>query len=180
MKRFALAAVATLGGFAVAAACGEPYEGESPNITPPTREAGIDADAPAEDASDDAALVADAGDAGDAGSDADPCDRDRDGFRDEADACGGNDCDDDDGRAHPDAGFVSTAPTTKTNGDFDCDGIVTKQFLVNVSCGALSSCPPQGFSGNPPCGGASEYVQCKGSSANCTVGTSEIRTQGCK
>lgn len=177
MRSFTLAAaVAGIAGFGVAAACGDPYEGEIPNTEAPVRDAAVEADVPV-DASEDAANLPDAGDAG---VDADPCDRDRDGFRDKSDACGGDDCDDDDDRAHPDAGFTSTPATTTTNGDFDCDGVVTRQFKENVSCALLGDCTLQGFSGNPPCGVASEYIQCKGTNLNCSIGTSEIRTQGCK
>src|SRR6516162_9579868 len=49
------------------------------------------------------------------------CDRDGDGFRAMGSPCHGNDCDDDDPRAHPGASFLYDPPTEATLGDWNCN-----------------------------------------------------------
>jgi len=168
--------------FGVFAACGEPYEGEIPSSPAPDRDAG------GTEASIDAAGDEDAGaDAGplDAGPDVDPCDRDRDGFREKSLACGGDDCDDDDDRAHPDAGFVRATPTPKTNGDWNCDNVTTREVSANVNCAGLlgtTGCNLQGFTTDPPCGADATYVVCKVNGLSCAADPAQTKTQkqGCK
>ena len=98
----------------------------------------------------------DAADAADAADAVDPCDKDDDGYL--AVACDGGDCDDDDPRAHPaaDAGFITSLISSVTVGDWNCDGVVTKQFGYDLNCGALSmgaNCVTvSGFVGDPACG----------------------------
>jgi hypothetical protein len=149
--------------FVIFAACGDPYEGEIPNTEAPVRDAAVADDAPS-----DASVEPDA-DAGaaDAHADVDRCnDRDNDGFIDRA-CDGGTDCDDDDGRANPDAGFVSELPTLVTNGDWNCNGTVTAERSSNVKCsdhtsdGVGGGCAVQGFKTDPGCGKTGEFVVCK-------------------
>ena len=66
-RRWLLAAVASLGGFALEMACGEPYEGEIPNTSAPTRDG-----ATSEDASDARSPEPEADAAPDAAADAAP------------------------------------------------------------------------------------------------------------
>jgi hypothetical protein len=111
-----------------------------------------------------------------AAPDAPECDMDQDGHLAEASymgkppqntACvdaGGNDCDDFDSHAHPGVTAFQTWPAhPPTNGDWNCDGMVEKEFNINVSCGVLNlgACPStQGFTGDPICGTAGSYVTC--------------------
>jgi hypothetical protein len=182
VRRFALAAVVTLGGFGVAAACADPYEGEIPTSAP-DRDGSVGADvvAPAEASTD-----AGADDAADAIV-VDPCsDRDKDGFL--AKGCdGGLDCDDDDNRAHPDSGFRTDTPTTTTKGDWNCDGKYTLQYQAGVKCSDHSSlvgggCAIEGFLGTPACGASGDYVKCKSPAVagTCLQDTVETKVQGCQ
>ena len=163
MKRFVLAGVATLGGFAVAIACGEPYEGEIPNTEVPGRDSGPGGDDAASDAP-----IATVDAAADAAPDVvDPCsDRDKDGFL--AKQCeGGTDCDDDDKRAFPEAGFVSDLPTPATKGDWNCDTKVTLEYPTGLKCSDHQSdpvgagCVFSGFKATPGCGESGDFVKCK-------------------
>lgn len=124
------------------------------------------------------------------------CDCDNDGFktRDAASGCtdagaGPYDCDDLDKRAFPDAGFVHELPTLDTQGDWNCDTKVNREFKVNIKCadygGVLfSSCSSiEGFVSDPQCGAKATYVFCKPTGvSDCVEGRlpSEERTQGCK
>jgi hypothetical protein len=183
VKRFSIVAVVTLCGFAVAVACADPYEGEIPNTEAPVRDA-----ASAEDATSDAS-VEPAGDAvADVQADVDPCsDRDKDGFVDRA-CDGGTDCDDDDRRANPSAGFVRELPTLVTGGDWNCNGSTTFEQPTNVSCSAHTSdslgngCALQGFKANPGCGKTGDFVKCKSSGllAPCAEESVVQLVQGCK
>jgi hypothetical protein len=168
--------------FIAFAACADPYEGEIPAGDPPARDGGgsetidaggSDTSSPSDAESDvDASMRADAGD---------PCDRDQDGFREKSVACGGDDCDDDDERARPDASFSADMPSAKTQGDWDCSGQIARQYDVNVVCGSLSDCTKQGFTTDVACGAQGQYVTCKSNLAlGCTVDKTETRTQGCK
>jgi hypothetical protein len=103
----------------------------------------------------------------------DPCDCDKDGFKRADSACGGLDCDDDDDRAHPGAGFSTFAPTAKTKGDWNCDGNPEKQKKEGISCGALlGDCTVSGFTGTVPCGGDGTFITCKVVPLGCGVNTS--------
>lgn len=117
------------------------------------------------------------GDAG--GPDADPCDRDHDTYL--AKTCeGGTDCDDDDNRAHPGADFITDIPTKVTNGDWNCNGTVEKQYPA-VNCGLVSSnCSgAAGFAIDEGCGATGGYVQCAGTGI-CSATDAGSRTQGCR
>lgn len=143
-----------------------------------------------------------AGTAGDASqidaSDCKTCDCDQDGFnRIDIDAgCDGGpsgklpDCDDLNKAIHPGLTFISDPwppGTTHTPvGDWDCSGETTRQYPYDGTCAGLSSCA-DGFVGNPPCGGTSDYLTCtKGIiplvGLTCSEKTHEVpglRTQGC-
>jgi len=121
----------------------------------------------------------------DAASDApDPCDKDRDGYR--ATSCGGNDCDDDDGRAHPGAGFLTDPPQAPTNGNWDCTGVVEKQIGINgglcatrssTTCGAFNG----RFAGDPACGANDTMQICTWTGSTCIIITTQTGSrQGCK
>jgi hypothetical protein len=97
------------------------------------------------------------------------------------------DCDDTNPSIHPSASS-STSPWTSKHtpeGDWDCDGLVTKTYKVNVSCtgSALGGCDSlAGFSGNPDCGAPADYVSCKTGplGTSCVTGSTATKTQGCK
>jgi hypothetical protein len=103
-----------------------------------------------------------------AAPDAPPCDQDLDMFLAEAGACGGNDCDDNDPRAHPGADFRTDPPHPPTNGDWNCDKRVDKQYPANLMCTALNlnalggqPCSAfSGFVGDPGCGQSDTFVTC--------------------
>ncbi len=200
---YLLAAGSTL-GMAVAVACSFP----DPELVPDeTTEAGADgtADGHATDADagarPDAIVEPDSPPPIDATSEkpaldanCDPCDCDDDGYATkDAAACADagskprTDCDDQDPRANPDAGFVKARPTDDTLGDWNCDSKVNRELGVNINCadysGLLSSCAKvEGFTGDPACGESKTYVFCKVSGLSCVQDTAktETRTQGCK
>ena len=111
------------------------------------------------------------------------CDCDKDDAASEAGACGGNDCNDLDPFI-PHDGFVKSKPVGHS-GDWNCDGVVTKQFPVNLNCGLLAKCSAAGFTGDPPCGTAGEFVTCKDlviplNGVLCQKGPTETVIQACK
>lgn len=111
------------------------------------------------------------------------CDCDKDDAASEAGTCGGNDCNDLDPFI-PHDGFVSSKPVGHS-GDWNCDGVVTKQFPVNLNCGLLANCSAAGFTGDPPCGTSGEFVTCKNLAIPlpgvlCQKGTTETVIQACK
>lgn len=115
----------------------------------------------------------------------DPCDCDDDDAKSEAGACGagGTDCNDLDPFI-PHDGFVASKPNGHS-GDWNCDGVVTKQFPVNLNCGLLANCSAAGFSGDPPCGAGGMFVRCKNIALPlpgvlCEVGSTETVVQACK
>lgn len=129
------------------------------------------------------------GAAGCGGLAGDACDCDGDKYGNQSCPAkdGGFDCDDFDNLVHPDAGFVAAQWDTKSPhtpaGDWDCDGVVTKQYPYKVSCGLLQDCKAQGFTGDPKCGETSDYIFCKPGllgAIYCQDGPSEKRTQGCR
>lgn len=156
-----LVAFGILVGVGVAIACGDPYDGEIPKTEAPVRDAATAEDAPSDGGVDTTP------DAADATADVDPCsDRDKDGFL--ANGCdGGTDCDDDDNRAFPDAGFVGDEPTLVTKGDWNCDDKFTREYPINFKCSDYSggdlggTCDLRGFKGDPGCGKTGEFVKCK-------------------
>lgn len=109
-----------------------------------------------------------------------PCDCDNDGHKRADSACGGDDCDDDDDRAHPGAGFLTFMPTAKTKGDWNCDGNPEKQKKDGISCGLLGDCTISGFSTTVPCGGTGTFITCKVVPLGCANNTSVMSTQACR
>jgi hypothetical protein len=124
-----------------------------------------------------------------AAPDAPACDQDQDGYL-AMGTCGGNDCDDQDGRAHPGAGFVTDLPHPPTNGDWNCDGALEKEYLwTNLTCGGLNlgQCPSiYGFQHDPGCGQTDTFVTCTTGyvagilGLTCTNGSTDTRKQGCR
>ncbi len=118
-----------------------------------------------------------------AAADAPTCDADNDKWAAQG-SCGGLDCDDNDPNANPGVTqFLTLPPTPKTQGDWNCDGRVDKRFKTNVSCGLLDlgSCDNTfGFTGDPVCGNAGPFVQCKASGLLCGQGTLTTNVQGCR
>ena len=154
--------------------------GESDGGDGGARDGSDAADAGAANDAQDSAATADANDA------ADPCDMDRDLYRAIGGVCGGQDCDDNDGRRNPGVSTYQTYPTD--NGDWNCDKHVDRQYPnANVSCTSIlvpGSCDGlSGFSGpDPGCGYAGTYVTCAWdtlSLPNCKVSSSGVATQGC-
>lgn len=122
-----------------------------------------------------------------------PCDCDNDGFLSEAGTCfdGGTlyDCDDQDLRANPDAGYRSDFVTNDTKGDWNCDRTFNREYFVNFKCGDIEkplfgSCSAfGGFGNDPPCGELSTYVTCANpaiGSTKCVPGPQEQKQQRCK
>jgi hypothetical protein len=170
-----------------------PRADASPDVASPSADAGdgpdegARLDAPSDEAAPDALAGDDAIDEGqpaDApGAEASDCDRDRDTYSAEGDAtCWGYDCDDTDPHANPGVGMFQTyAPHPPTNGDWNCDGKVDKQYPVNVVCSALpiAGCN-SGFTGDPPCGATAPFVQCMESMLGfCMQGATIMQQQGC-
>lgn len=133
-------------------------------------------------ASQEAGVAPEAGPPIDASSCADPCDCDEDKFRSNDASCPnpGRDCNDLDPFI-PHDGFVSSKPVGH-NGDWDCNGVVTKQFPVNFSCGLLADCTASGFKTDPGCGETGEYVLCTEVilTGVCIQSGTEARAQGCR
>src|SRR5207248_3265773 len=82
--------------------------------------------------------------------------------------CGGNDCDDHDPYTHPGADFSTRAPHPPTNGDWNCDGRVEKQYPSSLLCplnlNALGGQPCSAFSGfaaDPGCGESNTFITCE-------------------
>ena len=125
-------------------------------------------------APDDATGGADA--AADTSGDAvDPCDKDGDGYK--AISCGGQDCNDDDPRMHPGAGFSADLPDAgPIPGDWNCDGTV-ELLYATVTCGA-TSCSAQGFEAPTSCGTTGQLVVCTG--LLCPAVDAGTRTQECR
>jgi hypothetical protein len=122
----------------------------------------------------------------DAGSDAPVCDKDGDHDLAKGAVCGGTDCDDNDARAYfGEPSFLTFTPTPVTNGDWNCDGVVTPQFATGFSCGVISlgSCgAASGFTDTPGCGVTSaNFITCRVQAAVlCVTNTTSSNTQGCK
>jgi hypothetical protein len=115
----------------------------------------------------------------------DPCDQDGDGYKNAM--CGGNDCCDTDGNAHPgQTGWYAQQDACKSF-DYDCDGKEEHEYPASLACGYVWSlgCIPScsgtscvcggkacstGYVGpDPGCGVAAEYDQCQPANAfSCT------------
>lgn len=122
----------------------------------------------------------------DTGPCVDPCDCDKDTFKSKADACGGNDCDDDDPRANPSANFRSDLATKDTKGDWNCNGVPERLHgVVGANCAsvALESCPSgkAGLKYDIPCGATGEYIVCKNNGLSlCVEVDGGFATQECR
>jgi hypothetical protein len=99
------------------------------------------------------------------------------------------DCDDAIPAIKPSQTFLTndTWPDASTHDvpfDWNCDRTVTKQLPYDVKC-TTSSCG-EGFSGNPDCGEAAEWVKCNrnvsaaGIILSCSKGPTDTRRQGCR
>ena len=146
----------------------------------------VDAETHDAAASDDKATVDDP--VVEATMDAPTCDFDHDGYLAGADVstCGGNDCDDTDARANPGiVGFQYWLPLGKMNGDWNCNGMVEKEFKANINCSSLLNvqCDTiQGFTGDDPgCSMLGIFVQCTSAlvGLNCMDGPAQHVRQGC-
>jgi hypothetical protein len=144
-------------------------------------------DAAGGDATSDGAPTDGAGSDGastEAGADASTCDEDGDHDPATGPVCGGDDCDDHDARAffaEPD--FLTFTPTATTQGDWNCNGSLEKQYAVNVSCGLLNlgQCnTTSGLTGDPACGTSGPFVQCQSNGLLCSAISTTTKTQGCK
>lgn len=89
-----------------------------------------------------------------------PCDEDGDDVP--SIACGGTDCDDTDPRVHPGADFSDAVPPTGGNGDWNCDGQVTKKITENLDCSSFDKdCDSHsGFAAEVTCGATSNSITC--------------------
>lgn len=101
----------------------------------------------------------------DSGACTNPCDCDNDTFLARDAGCGGNDCDDRDNRANPNANFTKDLATEDTKGDWNCDKVVERSIKnVNVTCNGSvgDTCPGgrEGLQADIPCGTFGTYVVC--------------------
>jgi hypothetical protein len=122
------------------------------------------------------------------------CDCDHDGFTAMGNVCEGGtsamlDCDDLDTLIKPDSGFVAAdwSSTHSPPGDWNCDGVRTKQYDYNQKCNDVNNCNGKsGFNDDPNCGETMTYNNClynpglAGIGASCKVGSTVPATQGCK
>jgi hypothetical protein len=124
------------------------------------------------------------------------CDVDGDGHLSNQPPCGGDDCNDNDARAHPGVtGWIQAVPDRPfpqwIPGDWNCDNRVDREFVGGFSCPLVNllnvgqSCATQmGFSdGQPDCGVADgNFVTCSDPGllgTVCTTHASVLQTQGC-
>lgn len=114
-----------------------------------------------------------------------PCDCDGDGFLDLA-CDGGTDCDDHDDRRKPDAGYRSEVPTAPNDGDWNCSGVVEREFDSGIACSnySMALCMVRrGFTGpSPDCGGNASFHTCRWNPAgagSCTFDPKN-ETQRCR
>jgi hypothetical protein len=110
------------------------------------------------------------------------CDEDHDGYR--ALSCdGGNDCCDTDPNAHPTQAMFFGSQDKCLSWDYNCDGKVETEFLVNITCSGtgLTGCKGgPGFTSEPACGAMAPYSTCVGSGAlACTASSTMMATQAC-
>ncbi len=192
-RRMAILALgsALLGGGALLPACGFP----SPILQDQSDGASTSEGGP-KDAPVDVFYDGDANITVEAGPDSEggvmDCDRDRDRVFASGVPCGGTDCNDDEVAVTPASGFRTLAPLPGpppgNGGDWDCSGIVEKQFsTTNLSCGGLSSllaCDgTSGFSGDPGCGESGPFITCRWQTLpvpGCAQVQSVTQIQGCK
>jgi hypothetical protein len=130
--------------------------------------------------------VADAAGAEDTGREL--CDRDEDGS--ESEACGGEDCDDNDPDVHPEQTRYFVTPNESVGFDYNCSGPIERDpSEPSLSCSLeLAQCDPtaQGFMGEtlPECGKQGDWGQCAqvqvvGLPGMCSAQKLETRRAGC-
>jgi hypothetical protein len=119
------------------------------------------------------------------------CDKDGDGYQPAVGTCvpaGKADCDDLTGAANPGVkDFIGTPPpsTLKPPGDWDCSGVVEKQFPRVADCtkGSSLDCSPahDGLKADLVCGASGTLVKCKVDGLlGCIDGATSTVRQGCK
>jgi hypothetical protein len=120
------------------------------------------------------------------------CDKDGDGYQPAVGSCvpgtKGADCDDLTGAANPGVkDFIGSAPplSLKPSGDWDCNGIVEKQFPRVADCtkGSSLDCSPahDGLKADLVCGASGTLVRCKVDGLlGCVDGATSSVRQGCK
>jgi len=137
------------------------------------------------DAAHDSAVDGPTSDDASDGEAGDPCDQDGDGYKNAM--CGGNDCCDTDGKAHPGQTGWFTVQDHCSSFDYDCDGKEEHEYPASLTCGYVWSlgCIPTcsgtscvcggtacstGYVGpDPGCGVGAEYDQCQPANAfSCT------------
>lgn len=94
------------------------------------------------------------------GSDAgfDECDRDGDG--EQSEDCGGNDCDDDDRRAHPNQEEYFDEESETVGFDYNCNNYFDREYPA-LTCSLEACDTEQGFLAPlQPCGEEGEWGQC--------------------
>jgi hypothetical protein len=127
------------------------------------------------------------------GADADPCDLDKDTFRNKD--CGGDDCNDHTPDAHPGVTkFSRSTPGdndllwTTLPGDWNCDGSVQYEFKEQTcASGGLGNCAGKldGYTVDPTtlrCGDPIDFVTCKATGlagASCTTDATTKTNLGC-
>jgi hypothetical protein len=119
------------------------------------------------------------------------CDRDHDGYQPIAAGCappsGEADCDDDTFAANPsvrDLVIAAPPPTLPLGGDWNCNGVLEKQYTqIAAGCAGLSlGCTSRsGILADVPCGATTTYVTCAVSTLlGCVDGATTTVTMGCK
>lgn len=111
------------------------------------------------------------------------CDNDMSLVRDAGCALSNFDCDDLDPLVNPGASFVSAAWSSPhvPAGDWNCDGVATKQYAFGKVCPFANNCFGQAFEGNPACGATADFFDCKqGAGSLCQKVNLGPRTQACK
>jgi hypothetical protein len=88
-----------------------------------------------------------------------PCDLDRDGHQ--AVSCGGDDCCDNDARAHPGATDWQSVKDACGSFDYDCNGQEEKQTPV-ANCHVTLGCQGTGFDQDTACGLDGQRTVCFG------------------
>jgi len=82
-----------------------------------------------------------------------------------------------------DIGFVTSVPPPGKDGDWNCDGVVTRQHRTGViGCnGTAADCAAaSGFVLAPECGESDDFIVCATIGSICTPIKREERTQGCR
>ncbi|MEA2749668.1 MAG: hypothetical protein QOI41_3811 [Myxococcales bacterium] len=121
------------------------------------------------------------------------CDCDNDHFRADGGTCSfpSQDCDDLNPNIFPGQGFVAGAMWTSPHqpeGDWNCDGVRTKQYDYNQKCNDTNNCNGKsGFNDDPNCEETAVFNNCSYNPgiaglllASCKVGTTVMTKQHCK